>query len=310
MVELQVEGQQATARVPPKRRPEDRGCGGGLIADLHASAGNRAVAQLMAGDEAETAEVLSGSIGEISAEGGPTVECDQLDAFDERLRIRALVRFDSTRSSSTGGAARSSADSVTSAVVFSSAVTAGGAAPNGTQFGLMQPVFTTPTTTWTRAGTVVSVATTLTVNGGWGAHAIGRTDVASAASAVVAQPTWTLVRDDLKPDGSGRAARGTYWCQDLTSQHERFHANDCIGRARLFVPTGRAFLDGQTVDGTSSATIQSGVTAAVQTMLNNAIVDWNTYYAAGGEDRAYGDGKASYQARSDAVAARAVTEHW
>jgi len=294
---------------PPSARPGRR-LDHGFIGELQASAGNRAVSNLVAADEPETAEVLSGTIGEIVAEGGPTVECDTEESHDVPMRIRSLIRFSTGRTSAVGGPARSSADSVSSTVSFTSAVTAGGASPNSGQFGLMQPVFTTPSSAWTRAGTVVTVTTTLNVNAGWGVHAIGRTDVAGAASPAVTSATWQAVRDDLAPDASGRATRGTYWCNDLTSRHEQFHATDCIQRARLFVPTGQAFLNAQTVDGTSGATVQAGVTSAVQTMLNNSIGDWNTYYAAGGEDRAYGDGRASYQARSDAVAARAVTEHW
>ena len=138
-------------------------------------------------------------------------------------------------------------------------------------------------------------------------HDVGRTDIPSAAAPTVSDKTWRAIYADLQPDDSGRPDRRHYWAEDITSRHEKFHATDDIGRARLYVPTAQAWLSAQSV---SAKNIDKDTEALMRTVQQNVQADAEAYYQAGGEDRAYGDGKAIYQHRVDAVHDRALKEGW
>ena len=88
---------------------------------------------------------------------------------------------------------------------------------------------------------------------------------------------------------------------------ERFHANDDIGRARLYVPAAQAWLNSQSV---GASNIDKDVERLMRKVQQDVQADAEAYYQAGGEDRAYGDGKPIYQARVDGVRDRASKEGW
>ncbi len=145
----------------------------------------------------------------------------------------------------------------------------------------------------------------------------GRTDVPSAADAVVTDSTWEDIADDLEPGGGtpNRSPRSTYWAEDLTWVHEIFHFDEF-----------NTFL--QTSFGSFETTIEgSGYTEAQQTgdapadavtrkssdLETRLLAAWNqakVNMSPAMEDRAYDDGAPLYQARADAVRARAGREGW
>lgn len=259
------------------------------------------------GEESEQAEGSSGTLADLEGPEISTGGCDRPDEAGPPLRLRTSL----TVASGTSDAprARAKPDAIAGTLNFGSKVTKGGATPGGGEFGVEKVKYKVDSIKWTHD------ASTSTVNAdarvfldiGWGVHSLGRTDIPDQNAAAVTKPTWQAVRDDLKPDGSGRPTRAKYWAQDLTERHEQFHASDDISRAQAYVPTAKTWLDTQTV---RAAHIETDLKARLETVRSNVEADGWAWYGTGGEDRAYADGKASYQARSDAVAARATTEGW
>lgn len=308
-----------------------------LIA-LQRSAGNAAVAQLLAGakhddpdeqasaataEPTAAAEPTAGTVEDLVGEPLGTSCEDSISGPSVPLQLHAEIGFDSATGERDPDAAdvkadaraRAKDDAVGSTVNFGSTVTEGGATPGASEFGLELATYKADNIKWTRdaAKSLVNVEARLFLDIGWGVHDLGRTDVAGPTSAAVSKAKWSTIRDDLKPDGTGRPTRSQYWAKDLTSKHEQFHASDDIARARLYIPTAKAYLDGQTVDGSTAAKLEADVRRHVETVRANIQADgWAYYDRAGGagENRAYADGKSSYQQRVDAISARAVTEKW
>ena len=154
-------------------------------------------------------------------------------------------------------------------------------------------------------GDVVEVQSTMFLDIKWNTHSLGRKHVGGPKSAAVKKKTYSDIVDDLTPDATGRPARTKYWAADLTSKHERFHATDDIAQAKLYLPTLKAWMDTQAVTADKAS-----VTALVEQARGKIEADGWDHYNAGGEDRAYGDGKASYQDRVDQISARATKAGW
>jgi hypothetical protein len=146
----------------------------------------------------------------------------------------------------------------------------------------------------------------------------GRTDVPSATAPVVTSSTWRLVASDLTPGGGtpNRSPRSTYWAEDLTWIHERFHFNEF----NTFLRTSFASFE-TTIEGTGYTEAVSGTSDTEAAALGRKRADlrtrllaaWNqakTNMSPAMEDRAYDDGAPLYQARADAVRARARREGW
>jgi hypothetical protein len=146
----------------------------------------------------------------------------------------------------------------------------------------------------------------------------GRTNVPSESAPVVAASTWRLVASDLTPSGSmpNRSPRTAYWAEDLTWTHELFHFSEF----NTFLRTSFGSFE-TTIEGTGYTEAVSGATDTDTAALGRKAADlrarllaaWNqakTNMSPGMEDRAYDDGAASYQARADAVRARAGTAGW
>jgi hypothetical protein len=146
----------------------------------------------------------------------------------------------------------------------------------------------------------------------------GRTNVPSAADPVVTSATWRTVASDLTPGGGtpNRSPRTTYWAEDLTLTHEIFHFNEFNTFLRTsfgsFETTieGAGYTEAATATGDTEAAALGRKAADLHTRLLAAWNQAKTNMAPGMEDRAYDDGAANYQARADAVRARAATAGW
>jgi hypothetical protein len=222
------------------------------------------------------------------------------------LKVRANLTFGSSLEAGSVKGKGLKADSVSSTLDFGSSVTRGGV-DVGTNFGVEVPTTRIDNVTWSAAGGVATISARIFVASRWDTANQGRTDIAGPDDSDVTSDSWDDVVADLTPNASGRPRRTDYWAQDLTARHERFHSSDDIGRARAYVPTAQTWLNGQTI---AAPVSEARVRALLDTVRSNVAADMDAYYSAGGEDRAYADGQASYQARADGVGARATREGW
>jgi hypothetical protein len=306
------------------------------ILDLQRGAGNAAVARWLRADsagghgggapaaepywpepgyqgpeeEAEgdaTPEAKSGTVEDIEGEEINTAGCDRPDEAAPPLRLRTnLTVASGTRDAP---AAPPKGDAVASTLNFGSKVKKGGATPGGGEFGVEKVKYKVDSLKFTHdaATSTVNAEARVFLDIGWGVHSLGRTNIPSENVKAVKKSTWQAIRDDLKPDGTGRPTRDKYWAKDLTERHEQFHATDDIQRAQAYVPTAQTWLDTQTV---RAKHIKKDLKKHLETVRSNVEADGWAWYGTGGEDRAYADGKAEYQARVDAVEARATKEGW
>jgi hypothetical protein len=291
--------------------------GGDSTTDSGGDAGDQAVAlsgnveplddpdpQLKAGPDRNEPAGLAGSANR------------QADAPDSVLRIDADLSLGYARQSGGGGHGPRKADSVTQALTVGSSVTKGGVTMGASDFGDEAAEYKADTISWTRdaGASAIKVVGRMFLDIHWDTQSLGKTPIAGAADAAVTAGTWKDVVKDLKPDGTGRPTRDTYWAPDLTAKHEQFHGTDDIGQANLFLPTVQAWLSSQTITVPAgpdpSAAIETKVRDLVEQARQKVKADGWAHYHSGGEDRAYADGKSSYQARVDGVTARAGTAHW
>jgi hypothetical protein len=306
------------------------------ILDLQRGAGNAAVARWLRADSAgghggaapaaqpywpeagyegaeeetegdATPEATSGSIEDIEGQEITTGGCDRPDEAGPPLRLRTNLTIIS--GTSDAPAAPPKPDAVAGTLAFGSKVKKGGATPGGGEFGVEKVKYKVDSMKWTHdaATSTVNADARVFLDIGWGVHSLGRKNIPDENVKAVKKSTWQDIRDDLKPDGTGRPTRDKYWAKDLTERHEQFHASDDIQRAQAYVPTAKAWLDTQTV---RAKHIKKDLKAHLETVRSNVEADGWAWYGAGGEDRAYADGQAEYQARADAVEARATTEGW
>ena len=146
----------------------------------------------------------------------------------------------------------------------------------------------------------------------------GRTNVPGASDPVVTSSTWRLVASDLTPGGGtpNRSPRTTYWAEDLTWIHERFHFREFNTFLRASFGSFETTIEGsgytEAVSGASDTeTAARGRKAA--DLRTRLLAAWNqakTNMSPAMEDRAYDDGAHLYQGRADAVRARARAEGW
>jgi hypothetical protein len=152
----------------------------------------------------------------------------------------------------------------------------------------------------------------------WGVTSGGNKDVPSATSSVVKADTYQDIVADLTPqldEKSWVAPRDKYWSKALCERHEKFHATDVTTWAKK---DGKDFLNDylskKTITLTdeerkSSKVVKPKVKAiikdaqdAVQEATNTYMRGvGNTYYSYPAEERAFGDGKAPYEALAAAV---------
>jgi hypothetical protein len=345
-----VAGRRAPLAPHAHGQERPRALFGTSILALQRSAGNAAVGKLLRQEEEQEAEegqeeaegeTITGTVEEILGEEISTRGCD---AHDHGPRVPKLPGPSADGAESGGTLAvranltfagwahhdasldGTKADAVAGHLTVGSQVTKGGASPGGGEFGVEKVKYKVDTTSWTidTAKKVVDVNTRMFLDIGWGVHSLGRKDVSSENDAAVKKETYSDIVSDLTPDGSGRPTRDKYWCQDLTERHEQFHASDDIQRAQLYTPTAEAWLSTQTLTPPKTRSGLFGkirqffdewgfsrkVKALLETARGNVEADGWAWYGAGGENRAYADGKSSYQARADAVSKRATDEGW
>lgn len=193
-------------------------------------------------------------------------------------------------------------DSISSSIGFGSRVVQS-ATPGSSEFGVERVKYKVDRISWIYLPflSTVYVYARVFLDITWGVHSLGRTDISGALDYDVitaSNATKKKIAKDLRPDASGRPTRASYWARDLTARHERFHASDDIGRAKLYLPTARSWLGAQTV---SPSSVGADVAAHLETMRANIEADGWAWYGTGGESRAYADGKASYESRADAI---------
>jgi hypothetical protein len=261
-------------------------------------------------EEAEgdaTPAETSGSIEDIEGEEISTGGCDRPDDAGAPLRLRTNLTIMSATSDAPAAAPKP--DAVASTLNFGSKVKKGGASPGSDEFGVEKVKYKVDSMKFTHdaATATVNAEARVFLDIGWGVHSLGRTNIPDENVKAVKKSKWQAIRDDLKPDGKGRPQRDKYWAKDLTERHEQFHASDDIQRAQAYVPTAKTWLDGQTV---RAKHIKKDLKKHLETVRSNVEADGWAWYGTGGEDRAYADGSASYQARADAVEARATKEGW
>jgi hypothetical protein len=104
----------------------------------------------------------------------------------------------------------------------------------------------------------------------------------------------------------------SFWSEPLIERHELFHCRDYIGQAVNYFPTGQAWLESQEVNqgpGGDPA-IETQVNELLSQLRKKIEEDGMAYFKNGGEARAYGDGKGSYDALINQIKARAKAEKW
>jgi peptidoglycan hydrolase-like protein with peptidoglycan-binding domain len=196
-------------------------------------------------------------------------------------------------------------------------VTRGGVkVPGGT--GYSQPTFTFDPIKWWRAtDDAIVVQATLKTDCHWEIAAEGRgTSIDSANHPAVTEISYLTIINDLEQMSESYKHGGgvvtTFWSEPLIERHEQFHCNDYIGEATNYVPTVQSWLESQEVthppgnDGSVEPQVQKLMATARQQVED----DGRKYFDNGGEARAYGDGKASYDALINAIKARAKAEKW
>lgn len=278
----------------------------------------------------KNAPALSGSLPPV--EGEPVIKtgCDHAGKDDnvpsssspvsasstataKQLPVVAELTFDSSEETGQVIGESPKEDRVKTTLAFGSSVTGGGPVGAG-NFGEEHVKYKVDNVDWKTTKGAVMVKARVFLDCTWGTQAQGRTNISSGNDPNVKSTTWKDVAKDLKPDATGRPTRNLYWAQDITERHEKFHAKDDIRRAKLYLPAAKAWLNTQTLS-VGTGLIDSILTSVqlsllVETMRQNIEADGWAYYGTGGENRAYADGKASYQARVAAVKARAASQKW
>ncbi|HEY7340995.1 MAG TPA: hypothetical protein VH591_08950 [Ktedonobacterales bacterium] len=127
----------------------------------------------------------------------------------------------------------------------------------------------------------------------------GQTDLPYA---LLTQASYPVIVSDLTPnmsDLNGRPPRTKFWSREITVKHERFHATEYEHFSEMGATQAIAWLNSQT---TSSA---GGVKALLRQIPNKVISTVIANMAApASEQRAYGDGAASYTALANSIKAK------
>lgn len=129
----------------------------------------------------------------------------------------------------------------------------------------------------------------------------GQVDIASETDPDIVAGNYVAVADDLKPDMAkhGRPPRTNFWAEDITTIHEKFHADEDVEFVRTAVLGAQAWLNRQTA--ASVAGVNTHLAAVPARILSDATA---ANPAPGYEDRAYFDGAGLYQGRSNAIRAK------
>jgi hypothetical protein len=198
-----------------------------------------------------------------------------------------------------------------------STVTRGGVkVPGGT--GYSEPKFTfSPIKWWRATDDAIIVQSTLNVDCHWEIASEGRgTSISSANDPAVTETSYLTIIHDLEAMSesykSGGGVVTSFWSEPLIERHELFHCRDYIGEATNYLPTAQGWLESQQVNHPpgNDASVDPQVQKLVADTRQKIEDDGRKYFDNGGEARAYGDGKASYDALINAIKARAKAEKW
>jgi hypothetical protein len=198
-----------------------------------------------------------------------------------------------------------------------SSVTRGGVkVPGGT--GYSEPTFKIdPVSWWRAADDAIVIQAKLNVDCRWEIAAEGRgTSITSANDPAVTQISYLTIINDLEAMKesylSASPVMTSFWSEPMIERHELFHCRDYIGEAVNYLPTAQAWLESQQVNQGmgNNVTIEPQVHDLISQTRQKFEDDGKEYFKNGGEARAYGDGKASYDALINAIKARAKAEKW
>jgi hypothetical protein len=177
-----------------------------------------------------------------------------------------------------------------------------GAVPGATEFGVTWPGNMTLKGIKVRKIPMMArflVSATLEQELKWGVRSgtgpTGEVNIGSILSSNLTQANHKQAASDLTPDPAdlnGRPPRTQFWAQDITEQHEKFHADDCVSRGPGAVGVASTWL------GTQAAADKAGVQtllAEVPDRAFTAIMAAMAFPAR--EERAYGDGSGAYSRR-------------
>ena len=177
-----------------------------------------------------------------------------------------------------------------------------GAVPGASEFGVTWPGNMTLKGIKVRKIPMMArflVSATLEQELKWGVRAgtgpTGQVNVGSILSSNLTQANYQQAASDLTPDATdlnGRPPRTLFWAQDITEQHEKFHADDCVSRGPAAVGVASNWL------GTQVAADKAAVNtllAEVPDRAFTAIMAAMAFPAR--EERAYGDGSGAYSRR-------------
>jgi hypothetical protein len=159
----------------------------------------------------------------------------------------------------------------------------------------------------------VTVSATVTIEVRWNMSGEGRERVVNADSPAVTEQTWQTVVADLTPDSGGKPPRRLYWAPTITKEHELSHASDYIGRAKAYVPTAESRFSSQTIDvpfWDEDTFVRNHVKGLLTNLEKQFEADCMAHYKAGGESRAYGAGKGSYESLVSSIRQKASREKW
>lgn len=223
------------------------------------------------------------------------------------LKVNAQLTFASALDEGPTESERVRGDGVRSSLTFGTSIAGGRPPTDADSFGEEVANFRVENIRWRRDEGRVDVRARVFVACRWGVQSLGNTNVAGAWDRAVTADKWRDIVGDLTPSAAGRPRRNDYWARDITARHERFHASDDIRRARAYMPTARAWLNGQTL---AAPVTDAAVRGLLATVHDNIEADNWAYYGAGGEARAYADGKSAYERRVAAVRLRATAQGW
>jgi hypothetical protein len=189
-------------------------------------------------------------------------------------------------------------DSIAGIIPYNGTVV-GGETPPGNAFGICRfgDVRVTGITI-TLTASVYQVRGTIENRIKWGVQALGRTDISGDGDSDITAANYSTVSTDLTPNMSssgGRPPRSQFWANDLTQQHELFHANDVRAQGPGAATSAVSWISSQT------ATDVAGVQALVDQIPNRVV---RTIVAGMGEPaevRAYGAGAGAYRGRATAI---------
>jgi hypothetical protein len=161
-----------------------------------------------------------------------------------------------------------------------------------------------------------------------------RTEVSGSDESVVTASTHGPIAADLAPNGrvtfgascrsdagttrfrdpvTNYSRRRTYWKRQLVVDHEAFHRTDWMDRYRPKLVAAERQVWAHSIPADSASGASAAVTAARATLTGFMAGAYQAAcldYAPQKESRAYTAGAPDYQALTDAVRARAVTEGW